>query len=406
MSAGLTTWWATPADPRHHFSAEDLEVSERYHRPVRSAGAAAIVLRFFLVVMAAFLAAGLTEFGTGPVGKAEAVGESWLGAAGFFETLFSRSLLVGAGLTTLALRIPAITVDAWFEYRFRHGAPASESFEPLPVKRFVITVGLLAALTFVAVLVVGVAVYRLAATSMNWQWTVTVAVVLLVVLATMVEGPIRQRLPGRGSALGPSPVRFEQLLDRFKLQGMPVLVRNSADGVKQPMQHHFNASAAGVGPNRRIVVAEGLLAESKALQEFVVAHELSHHKRHHVAIQTAVTAGALIVSVHFIALIASEGWLFDRFAINLFDPMHLPAVAALLLLFGALAGPLVAWLGRAHERIADADAIKVVGPLPADLLWQLHSQSSADLDPPWWVRISGQHPSPAERLEFVKRHRR
>ena len=409
MSTGLSIWWATPSDPAHHFSDEELLASDRYHRPIRFAGLLATAAKVGLLLVATWLVAGPFAAAGSGSGAGSATGGSaadWLVDAGFFEVLTGRSLLIGAGLTAAALRLPAIAVDAWFEYRFRHGTGPSDGFLPVQKDRFAATVVLLWLLLWSGLMVVGAVIYPIVARTGAWPLLLSAAVVVVVVAAAVVEWPIRRRLPGRAEPMHTGNDGFAQLAERFGMSGVPVMVGAQASATAPVARHHFNAASMGLGRNRRIVVTDALLAEPDAVQDFVVAHELSHLRRRHLLGQTAMVATLAVVSILVLAAVAGIDWPRASLGIDLVDPMHLPAVVLLLLALGVVTGPAVAWVGRAQERVADADAIAVVGPLPVGLARGLHAQANTDLDPPRWIRAFAQHPSPAERLEFAERHRR
>ncbi len=409
MSTGLSIWWATPSDPTHHFSDDELVASDRYHRPIRRAGVLAAAAKVVFLVFAAWLVSGpLADTGSwlGPATPDGGAAADRLADVGFFEALTSRSLLIGSGLTTAALRLPAIAVDAWFEYRFRHGAGPTDDFVPVPPSRFATTVVLLWLLQWFGLMVVGAAIYLIVARTDAWPILVSGAVVVVAGLVAVVEWPVRRRLPDRAEPVTAYHGGFDRLAERFGLTGVPMLVGAPSSAAPPVARHHFNAASIGLGRNRRIVVTDGLLTEPPSVQDFVVAHELSHLRRHHLLGQAAVAVAVAIGSILVIAAVAPTNWLRGSVGVDLTDPIHLPLVVLLLLAVWAATGPLAAWIGRAQERIADADAIAAVGPLPVDSARGLYAQANTDLNPPWWIRAFAQHPSPAERLEFAERHRR
>lgn len=415
MSTGLSIWWATPSDPARHFSAAELALSDRYHRPIRRVGLWSTATKVALLVGATWLAAGplsgsAMDAAAGSATDAAAAGggaaTDWPAGVGFVAVLTSRSLLVGAGLVALALRVPAIAADAWFEYRFRHGAESTDDFRPVPVNRFAATVGLLLVLIWSGLVVMGAAVYTLAAATGAWPVVLSAVAVTIVVIAAVVEWPVRRRLPGRAQPLAPRPAGLDRLAERFGLADVPVLAGSPGSASTPVARHHFNAASMGLGRNRRVVVSDGLLAEPRPIQDFVVAHEFSHLRRHHLVGQTALVAMAAVASIAALAAATTVDGLEASLGVELMQPLHLPAVVLLLFVIGAPVGAAAAWIGRAQERAADADAIAAVGPLPVGPARGLYAQANTDLAPPWWVRLFAQHPAPAERLEFVERHRR
>jgi Zn-dependent protease with chaperone function len=122
-----------------------------------------------------------------------------------------------------------------------------------------------------------------------------------------------------------------------------------------------NAAVVGLGRTRRILVSDTLLREFPADEvEVVLAHELGHHARHHVAkgllLQSALVVGALWVVAR--ALRASTA------ALGLAgpaDPAGLPFLALVVTALGLLTTPVVAAWSRRLEREADRVALDVTG---------------------------------------------
>ena len=323
----------------------------------------------------------------------------------------SSRLWLGAGLVMVALRLPAIAVDAWFEYRLKGRAPD----RPVPAFGFLFTVVALALLTWVALVVVGGGVYALAAAAPDgWPAVVTAFGLGLVVLAVVGERKVRRRLPGRELALRRDDAAAEEsepaaedslraLAGRFGLDDVPI-VMSTAGSVRSPVVGDgANASAVGVGPNRRVVLTEALLDEPDPLRSYVVAHELTHLARRHIAVQTALAVVTMVAMVQVLGYAAARAWPWSILGLDPLDPVGMPVAVLVLTAVAAVAGPPIAWVARAQERSADAGAIAAVGPLDPAVARGLYGPSSADLDPPWWVRLLDHHPTPAERLEVQAR---
>jgi STE24 endopeptidase len=122
-----------------------------------------------------------------------------------------------------------------------------------------------------------------------------------------------------------------------------------------------NAAVVGLGRTRRILVSDTLLREFPVEEvEVVLAHELAHHARRHVA------KGLLLQSV----LVLAALWTADRAlragaaALGLAgpaDPAGLPLLALVVAGLGLLTTPLVAAWSRRLEREADRVALDVTG---------------------------------------------
>lgn len=168
--------------------------------------------------------------------------------------------------------------------------------------------------------------------------------------------------------------------------------RDGADGIalapagERPRAH--GAAVAGIGPARRVVVAEDLAAGPPGVLAAVLAHESAHAEHHDAAVQAAATAAAALAGAAVI------GALFP--AAELRDPASIPALlAAGRLLALAAAVPLAA-LSRSHERRADATAAARVGD-PAALAAATRLLATR-LDPGPVERLLATHPPPADRL--------
>jgi STE24 endopeptidase len=122
-----------------------------------------------------------------------------------------------------------------------------------------------------------------------------------------------------------------------------------------------NAAVVGLGRTRRILVSDTLLREFPVEEvEVVLAHELGHHARRHIA-QGLVIQSLLLVTALWVAdqtLRASAA------ALGLTgpsDPAGLPLLALVLSALGLLTTPVVAAWSRRLEREADRVALDVSG---------------------------------------------
>lgn len=122
-----------------------------------------------------------------------------------------------------------------------------------------------------------------------------------------------------------------------------------------------NAAVVGLGRTRRILLSDTLLREFPAEEvEVILAHELGHHARRHVA------KGLVLQSL----LVVGGLWAADRAlrravgALGLAgpaDPAGLPFFALVLTALGLLTMPMVAAWSRRLEREADRVALDVTG---------------------------------------------
>ncbi len=120
-----------------------------------------------------------------------------------------------------------------------------------------------------------------------------------------------------------------------------------------------NAAVVGLGRTRRILVSDTLLANFPPDEvEVVLAHELAHHARGHLArglLLQLVLLGASFALAHRALGVATAAFGLPEAA----DPAGLPLLALLLTGLGLLATPLAAAWSRRLERQADADALEV-----------------------------------------------
>ncbi len=117
-----------------------------------------------------------------------------------------------------------------------------------------------------------------------------------------------------------------------------------------------NAAVVGLGRTRRILVSDTLLAGFPPEEvEVVLAHELAHHARGHLA------KGLGLQMVLLVAVFALADALLRRTTgpLGLADPAGLPLLALVLTGLGLLVTPLAAAWSRRLEREADRVALAV-----------------------------------------------
>ena len=122
-----------------------------------------------------------------------------------------------------------------------------------------------------------------------------------------------------------------------------------------------NAAVVGVGPSRRILVSDTLVADySDAEIEVVVAHELAHHA--HRDLWQAIVLDALVVTAACgLAHLVLAGPAAGAGLPGLGDVAGLPFLAFGVGTVVVAASPLTRGLSRWHERRADRYAIRITG---------------------------------------------
>jgi STE24 endopeptidase len=168
-----------------------------------------------------------------------------------------------------------------------------------------------------------------------------------------------------------------------------------------------NAYVAGLGATRRIVVFDTLLEHPPEVVEQVVAHEIGHWQRRHLARQLPVAAAVALLVFAGLRLVSEWEWLFDAAGLDpdlgFGDPASLP----LLLLAGqaglVVLGLVTRWVSRAFERQADLEALDVLREPErlVEMHRRLHVKNLADLDPGPVKRLLATHPPAAERMAFA-----
>lgn len=169
----------------------------------------------------------------------------------------------------------------------------------------------------------------------------------------------------------------------------------------------LNAYVTGFGSTRRIVVYDTLLdAESPAVVETIVAHELSHAKNDDVVLGTAI--GALGAAAAVIAGYLLAGWtplLRRAGASSLADPRSVALVLFVLVAAGLVLAPIQSLISRRIEARADSHALDLTREPAAFIEMQrrLGIRNIADLEPNrFYYWAFGSHPSTVERIAMAR----
>jgi STE24 endopeptidase len=192
--------------------------------------------------------------------------------------------------------------------------------------------------------------------------------------------------------------RIESLLARNGFASRGIFV---VDGSKR--SGHGNAYFTGLGSNKRIVFFDTLLRQLDAEEvEAVLAHEVGHFKRRHIAKRIGLMAVVSLAGLMLLGWLIDAPWFYAGLGVT--EPSL--AVALLLFLFvvptfTVFVQPLLSGLSRRHEFEADefaaaqADAGKLVQALVklyrenANTLTPDHLYSAFhDSHPPAPVRIA------------------
>ncbi|MBI4318244.1 MAG: M48 family metallopeptidase [Chloroflexi bacterium] len=240
-----------------------------------------------------------------------------------------------------------------------------------------------------------------------WVWSATLVVVFTVVISTL--APV---------VITPLFNKFEPLQDRELRQRVLELAQRGgvevSDVLEMDMSRQTNAANAyfiGIGPTKRIVLADTLLANFTPDEVLtVVAHEMGHQV--HEDIWRAIAAGAVFFYFAFYVLYRILDPVIRRFATRfgfsrLYDPASLPLVLLLLGLIFFVAQPIQNGYSRYIEHEADRYALDITrqNEAYASALEKLGRLNVADPDPPAWMEfLFYSHPSEKKRIEFAQQY--
>ncbi len=231
-----------------------------------------------------------------------------------------------------------------------------------------------------------------------WGVWVTFNLLLLFIYPSFIAPLFNKFLPMQDDAL---KSRIEALLRKcgFTAQGLFVM-----DGSKRST--HGNAYFTGFGKTKRIVFFDTLLSRlSPAEIEAVLAHELGHFKRRHVAKRIVFT---FVLSLGFLWLLA-QLMQADWFYAGLGVTTHSTALALLLFfmvlpVFSFLLHPLTSAYSRKHEFEADAYAAQQTDARDlSNALVKMYQDNAATLTPdPVYSAFYDSHPPALVRINRLQ----
>jgi STE24 endopeptidase len=338
------------------FTSEEIARSRRYHRPRYVALVGGLALSLVTLVALTWL----------PL-----PGPWWLAA-------FLGPVIVGVVLGVVRLPI------AWWRYRYE----VTWGFSKQTPRAWAIDLAKESAIS--TLLLVGVLWSLFALVHWfphQWPWPAAVASALLVLLLGFVAPVLLEPVFNRFEPLADAELaaRLLALADRA---GAPVRAILVADASRRTTK--VNAYVSGIGKTRRVVLWDTLLGTPHDQVAVVLAHELGHRVRRHVAIFTALLMAGAAIFVLVLRLVL---------------PHPVPEDTALVLLLALglqlVALPAGSALSRRFERTADRFSVELTGDRPAYLALHhdLAVANLSDLDPPKWLYYwTFSHPTPPERL--------
>ena len=239
-----------------------------------------------------------------------------------------------------------------------------------------------------------------------WAW-VAAGSGILVVLMSAVYPVLVEPLFNNFHPMPDSPLRTE-IIAMADADGVPVTEVLVSDASRRT--NAVNAYVSGLGPTRRIVVYDTLLAAPDEQVLSVVAHELGHAKRGDVWIGTSLAALGTAAAVCALALLAQWTGLLRRAGVeDLRSPRSAALVLAFVALVGVLSTPIQNLVSRHIEARADQHALELTrDPVTfARMQAALAAGNLSDVDPPGFVHwFFGSHPSTVERIAMAEEFRR
>lgn len=376
----VPVWRRIPADPAEFFDAAEVAKAKDYQRPLSRARVVSLALN-----AAVFAVLILTE---APRWFADAVGAEWW---------LLRLLAIVFGLTVV-LAVVDLPVSLWttFVHEKRWG------FSTETPKGFVVDLikGLILGTVIQGVLF-AVLWWLFRSTEMWWLWGWLAffgfSVGLALILPTVIMPIFNSFTPLQDEELN---ARIRSIVEGagMSLSGVQVM-----DASKRTRKD--NAFFAGLGRTRRVVIFDNLLSQPHEVIGNIVAHELGHWRRRHVArsiglatVTSLVIFGALYAVSRWDALLSAAG------VASIAEPEALLLVLAVFVAVTTVTGIAQAWVSRAFERQADLDSLDLTGDHDAFVATHrgLSTRNLSDLAPSWFKYLRASHPPAAERLMLGK----
>jgi len=233
-----------------------------------------------------------------------------------------------------------------------------------------------------------------------WAWGAWMAfnLLLMLVYPTFIAPLFNKFKPLDDAAL---KARVNALMQRcgFAAKGLFVM-----DGSKRSA--HANAYFTGFGASKRVVFYDTLLRQLNAGEvEAVLAHELGHFKRRHVAKRMAAMFALSLAGFALLGWLSVHSWFYVGLGVqpNMAAPNDALAILLFMLavpVFGFFVAPLPVRISRKHEFEADAYAIaQTSGADLSAALLKLYQDNASTLTPdPVFVKFYYSHPPASERL--------
>ncbi|HVM85941.1 MAG TPA: M48 family metallopeptidase [Candidatus Binatia bacterium] len=231
-----------------------------------------------------------------------------------------------------------------------------------------------------------------------WGLYVAFNLAMLLIIPTLVMPLFNKFEPlGDASLKG----RIEALLARCGFHARGVF---TMDGSKR--SGHGNAFFTGLGPSKRIVLFDTIMASLTPSEiEAVLAHELGHFKLRHILKRMLFQFAASLLIFALLGWLIAQPWFAAGFGVAPDAASALPLASLILFLLAlpAFTGwfrGFSNWRSRVHEFEADAYAAgQTNGPDLASALLKLHKDNaSPSTTDPLYSTFKYSHPPTAERI--------
>ncbi len=376
----VPTYRRIKADPAEFFDPAEVKKAKDYQRPLT------IARVISLAISAAFMVVVLL---TGAAG--------WLVDTVGVDHWVARLFVIVVGFT-LAYESISLPVSVWttfsHEKKWGFSTETPKGFVADELKGLVVGV----VLEFV---IFGVLFWVIREVDMWWLWGWLAFFVIMVGLAMLfpiVLMPIFNKFtPLEDEALNR---RIRDIVEGagMKLSGVQVM-----DASKRTRKD--NAFFAGIGKTRRVVIFDNLLEQPHEVIGSIVAHELGHWRRRHIARSVAVATVTTLLLFGVLYAVSRWDALLDLLDIpSLGEPEALPLILVVFTVVQSVTGIVQAWMSRAFERQADLDSLELTKDYDAFVETHrgLSTRNLSDLVPSWFKYIRASHPPAAERLQLGK----
>jgi STE24 endopeptidase len=379
VTTTFPTWRRLPNDPADWFSADELERSRSYQKPLTRLR----LVRGALTVAALAAFVGL-EAGPRLV--------EWVGATNWVVQL----LVVIVALEAVALLYnPALDwwLDLVHDKRWGLSTQTPGGFVADQVKSL-----LLGIVMYLVLLVPLYALIRGTDLWWFWGWLLLLGFSIgLGFVYPIVIAPIFNTF---------TPLEDDDLNGRIRdiANKADVDIEGAFVADESRRSTRDNAYVAGLGATRRVVLYDTILEHPPEVVAQVVAHEVGHWRLHHLRKQIPLAAALALVMMLALRALAEWDGLWSWAGVDgLGDPTSLPILlVAIQMGFGAM-GVVSSFVSRAFERQADVQALELLGEPERmqDMIRRLHVKNLADLDPGLLKRVQASHPPAAERMALV-----